>query len=177
MPVRNPAETVKPRKAAARRDPILISTLAHVSFVTFVLIGPFSIAIPLIIWLLERNRPKPMVSIEFHARQAFFYQLAVYLIAAVLGGIAALMVIILIGLLLIPFIILAFLAAVGYAVYGGVQVWNGRRFRYRYLTNFIESSGGKFLGSTTAKRPSSKGIPRKPAGKTKPQKAGSSRRT
>lgn len=95
-------------------------------------------AVPLVIWLTERRQPKPKAPILFHAKQAFFYQLAVILLAAVLSGLAAITIDIMIGLLFIPFLILAFLAAVGYAVYGGVKVWNGKRFKYKYITDFIE---------------------------------------
>ncbi|HEX9934036.1 MAG TPA: DUF4870 domain-containing protein, partial [bacterium] len=117
---------------------VFLSTLSHASFAAFFLIGPLTLAVPLVIWLLERNRPKPSVTVEFHARQALFYQLAVYLSTLILLGITALLVVIVIGLFLTPFIILAFLAAVGYAVYGSVKVWKGKRFKYWVLTDFIE---------------------------------------
>jgi uncharacterized Tic20 family protein len=127
-----------PRKLKSRHDTVLLAALAHVSFAVFFLIGPFTMAVPLVIWLAERRRPKPVHQVEFHARQAFFFQLAVYLISAVLIGLSCLLVVIFIGLAIIPFVILAFLAAVAYAVYGGVQVWNGRRFKYKVVANFFE---------------------------------------
>lgn len=135
MPKQKP---VKPRKKIFRWKPTQISMLAHVSFLAFFLIGPFCMAIPLVIWLIERKRPEPKPLILFHARQAFFYQLAIILLAAVLSGLVALTIDIMIGLLFIPFLILAFLAAIGYAVYGGLKVRNGRRFKYKVITDFIE---------------------------------------
>jgi uncharacterized Tic20 family protein len=127
-----------PRKVKFKRDTVMLAALSHASFAVFFLIGPFTMAVPMVIWILERRRPKPVLQVEFHARQAFFYQLAVYLAAAALIGLAALLVAVFIGLAMVPFVILAFLAAVVYAVYGGLQVWNGRRFKYKFVTNFIE---------------------------------------
>jgi uncharacterized Tic20 family protein len=105
--------------------------------------GPLTVIVPLVIWLSERNRPERSELVEFHARQAFFYQAAVYLAALAAGAVVGVLTLIFIGLLFIPFLILFFLAAVGYGVYGGIQVWNGREFRYRYLTDFIEKSSSK----------------------------------
>jgi len=48
-----------------------------------------------------------------------------------------------VGLLLIPFLILFILGAIGYGVYGGLQVWQGRDFRYKYVTDAIEKTTNK----------------------------------
>jgi uncharacterized Tic20 family protein len=133
-------DKVKPvsRKVKSTHDTVLLSALAHGSFAVFFLLGPLTMAVPLAIWFLEHRRPKPVLQVEFHARQAFFYQLAVWAAAGVLIGLSCLFIFIFIGLAVIPFIILAFLAAVAYAVYGAIQVWNGNRFRYKFVTNYIE---------------------------------------
>jgi len=121
------------------RDPILLSTLAHLSILTVLIIGPFSIVIPLLIWLLERNKPDKSAVIEFHGKQAFFYQAAIYLIMTLFGIITAILSIILVGLLLIPVLILCGIAAIAYGVYGGIRVSQGENFRYIYLADFIET--------------------------------------
>lgn len=95
--------------------------------------------IPLIIWLLERNKSNKSTQVEFHAKQAFFYQLAVYLIGAVLGIFIGLLSIILIGLLFIPVLILFGMAALIYGAYGGIRVGQGEDFRYIYVADFIEA--------------------------------------
>ncbi len=127
-----------PLKRPKKRSAALRSALAHASFATAFPLGPFSMAIPLALWLTERRRSKPMPSIAFHAKQAFFYQLFVYAAVLLVAAVTRLLVVFLIGLLMIPFVILAFLGAVSYAVYGGVQVWNGKRFKYKYLTDLLE---------------------------------------
>ena len=122
------------------RDTALLSAIAHASILAVFIMGPLTLIVPLIIWLSERNRPKPTGDVIFHARQAFFFQAAVYLVTLATGLVAGLLTLIFIGLLLIPFVLAFFLFGVVYGVYGGVQVWQGRPFRYRYVTDFLEKN-------------------------------------
>lgn len=117
---------------------MLLSVIAHGSILAMFFLGPLTLLIPLIIWLSERNQSTPSELVLFHARHAFFYQLAVYLIGFTAGLFIALMTLIFIGLLFIPFLILFLLAAIVYGVYGAIQVWQGKPFRYKYLSDFVE---------------------------------------
>ncbi len=130
----------KAKTSVEGRDTALLSAISHVSILAVCIMGPLTLIIPLVIWLSERNRPKPTEDVIFHARQALFFQAAVYVATLAAGLVAGLLTLIFIGLLMVPFVILFFLAAVAYGVYGGVQVWQGRPFRYRYLTDFIEKN-------------------------------------
>ncbi len=130
----------KAKTSAEGRDTALLSAIAHASIIAVFIMGPLTLIVPLVIWLSERNRPKPTGDVIFHSRQAFFFQAAVYAVTLAAGLVAGLLTLIFIGLLLIPFVIAFFLAAVGYGAYGGVQVWQGRPFRYRYVTDFIEKN-------------------------------------
>lgn len=132
------AEKKTPAKAPAQ-DNAQLAALAHLSILTVVLLGPFCMAIPLIIWLIERNKEDKLESVEFHAKQAFFFQLAALIVTAAIGIVAGILSIIIIGLLLLPIVILFPLAAVIYGVYGGIKVWNGEDFRYIYVADFIEA--------------------------------------
>jgi len=135
-------KTTTPEKAKSPlRDTTLPAALSHLSIITVVIIGPFSLVIPLLIWLSERNRPNRSPRIEFQAKQAFFYQVAVYVICAALGVIIGLLSIIVVGLLFIPVLILFAVAAVFYGVYAGIRVWMGEDFRYIYIADFIEAGG------------------------------------
>jgi len=113
--------------------------LAHLSILTVLVIGPFSMVIPLLIWLLERNKPEKSEFIEFQAKQAFFYQVVVFVIATVLGICIGILSLILIGFLLIPVLVLFALAAMIYGVYAGIQVSQGKAFRYLYVADFMEA--------------------------------------
>jgi uncharacterized Tic20 family protein len=130
----------KAGSAADSRDTALLSAIAHASILAVFIMGPLTLIVPLVIWLSERNRPKPTGDVIFHARQAFFFQAAAYLVTLVSGLTVGLLTLIFIGLLLIPFVIVFFLGAVIYGVYGGAEVWQGRPFRYRYVTDFIEKN-------------------------------------
>jgi len=95
--------------------------------------------VPLLIWLLERNKTDRSKVIEFQAKQAFFYQIAVYLVCLVLGILTGILSIILIGFLLIPVLVIFGIAAIVYGTYAGVKVYHGEDFRYIFVTDFIES--------------------------------------
>ncbi len=136
MPTQKSVKTTKSKPVP--QDNPQLAALAHLSFLTVLVIGPFSMAIPLIIWLLERHKPDKSPLVEFHAKQSFFYQLAIYLITAGLGIVVGILSIIIIGLLLIPLLILFPLVGLVYGVYGGVKVWNGNEFRYILVADFIE---------------------------------------
>jgi uncharacterized Tic20 family protein len=140
MPTRKKSETTG---SPASMDPVLLSAVSHASILAFFLMGPLTVIIPLIIWLSERNRAERSALVEFHARQAFFFQSAVYLFGIAAGAVVFILTLIYIGLLLIPFLILFVLGAIGYGVYGGLQVWQGREFRYKYVTDFIERTTNK----------------------------------
>ncbi len=133
-------KSVQPKKKTAQsKDPALVASLAHFSILLVLIIGPFSIAAPLLIWLLERNKPNRSKIIEFQAKQAFYYQAAVYLISLILGGLVGILSIIVIGVLLIPVLVIFGIAAIVYGVYAGVKVSQGEKFRYIYVADFIES--------------------------------------
>ncbi len=131
--------TVSKTEKKPSRDPILLSTVAHLSILASPAIPFFSMVIPLLIWLLERNKPDKSEIIEFHGKQAFFYQVAVYLLTILLGIITVILSMILVGLILIPVLIIFPLVAIAYGVYGGIRVSQGENFRYIYIADFIEA--------------------------------------
>jgi len=121
-------------KSAATHDEKLMAVASHASLAIF-FIGPFTMVIPLVIWLL----PKSSRFVQFHAKQAFFYQLCVYIVAAVLLIVIALLSLIFIGKLLTPFYILAWILVIIYSLYGAWQVWKDQPFRYLFIADFIDA--------------------------------------
>ncbi len=133
-------KSVQPKKKTnPSKDPATVASLAHFSILLILLIGPFSIVVPLLIWLLERNKPERSKIIEFQAKQAFYYQVAAYLISFILGALIGILSIIVVGFLLIPVLVLFGIAVIVYGVYAGVKVFQGEDFRYIYVADFIES--------------------------------------
>lgn len=121
------------------KDARLLATLCHLSIAAVFFLGPFTMAVPLLIWLLERNKPKASDFMVFQAKQAFFYQLAVYALMAAFGVVIALLTLIIIGSLLAPVLVLAMIAAVIYGIFGGVQIWQGKSFDYVYVADFLRA--------------------------------------
>jgi len=122
----------------SNHDEKLMALASHASIAIF-FIGPLTLIIPLMIWLLENNKAKPSKFVQFHAKQAFFYQLAVYVAALILLIIIAILTLIWIGKLLSPFYGLAWIVCIIYGVYGAWQVWKGNAFRYIFIADFIEA--------------------------------------
>ncbi|MBN2102650.1 DUF4870 domain-containing protein [bacterium] len=121
-------------KSAVTHEEKLMAVASHASLAIF-FIGPFTMVIPLVIWLL----PKSSRFVQFHAKQAFFYQLCVYIIAAILFLIIALLSLIFIGKLLKPFYFLAWIWVIAYGLFGAWRVWKDRPFRYIFVADFIEA--------------------------------------
>jgi uncharacterized Tic20 family protein len=121
------------------KDDRTLAAIAHFSVAAALLLGPLAVVIPLLIWLIQRDKQEPSALLLFHGKQAFFYQLACLLAGAILAGIASAFSIIFIGVLLMPIIVLLGLAAIAYGIYGGVQVYQGKDFRYKYVADFIEA--------------------------------------
>lgn len=126
------------KKPAATHDEKLLAVASHAS-ITLFFIGPLTLVIPLMIWLLEGNKEKPSKFVRFHSRQAFFYQLTVYITVVILLLIIWLLTLIWIGNLLWPFYVLLWILFIAYGVYGAWQVWQDRQFRYKYVADFVEA--------------------------------------
>jgi uncharacterized Tic20 family protein len=116
--------------------------------------------VPLAIWLAFRDKSH---FVAFHAMQATVFQLAsmVAWIAILVGGlvvlipawiITALLLIVLIGFLLLPVVLVLTialpvvlivlpLASLVYGLYGALEVYGGRPFRYWKVADWIESRG------------------------------------
>lgn len=146
-------------------DERLWATVAHasvwVTFITgFVTAGfgiPFSIFVPLVIYLVFRKKSD---YVTFHALQAFVLQLVGTvgaLAVLVIGGaawvigllIALLLMLVLIGFLLVPvwglvgivLLLVAFMlpfAMLLFGTIGAVQTYNSRDYRYPYIARWVD---------------------------------------
>ena len=126
------------KKPAATHDEKLLAVASHASVALF-FIGPLTLVIPLMIWLLEGNKEKPSKFVQFHAKQAFFYQLTAFIAAMILIFIIWLLTLIWIGHLMSPLYGLLWILIIAYGVYGAWQVWQDHPFRYKDVADFIEA--------------------------------------
>ncbi len=129
-------------KPVSAHDEKLRSVASHASIALFI-VGPLTIIIPLMIWLVENSRERPSDYVRFHAKQAFFYQLAVYIAGLALMIVIGLLSLIGIGSLLSPFLALGWILVIGYGIWGARQVWTDQNFRYLYIADFIEAGEKK----------------------------------
>ena len=140
--------------AALAHASVLLTLILGLGGGVGALIGP---VVPLAIYLGYRERSR---FVAFHALQSLVYQVAgvlVYVVlAAVMGGgvalawmISGLLSAVLVGLLLMPFALLATLLMVflllgapfawlGYGLYAAYQVYQGRNFFYWLIGEWLE---------------------------------------
>lgn len=133
-----PSNQKNTKKTGNERDTTLLAAISHFSILATFVMGPFAMVIPLIIWLLERSKADGSPLVEFQANQAFFYQIALWVVSAALGIIIGILSIIVIGVLFIPVLILFVIAAIVYGVVGGLKVMQGEDFRYIIIADFID---------------------------------------
>jgi len=119
-----PSRTNAPRQqpAAVLRDERLLAAISHLAIAAVVA----AVVVPLIIWLLEKDKAARSEFVVFHAKQAMIYQVVV---------LSALMIMFA-TVVLSP---LAFVAAAAAWVYGFVAAfltWSGRDFKYIWIGDF-----------------------------------------
>jgi len=90
---------------------------------------------PLLVWQIKKNE---IPSVEQHGKEALNFQLTAMIILVAASIVAFILTFVVIGVLLIPLIILAGLAAIGLSVYAGIQANNGVEFRYPINFNLIK---------------------------------------
>ena len=142
------------------------AALAHASTLLTALVALFSAGagvlftmfVPLLIYFAFRNRSQ---YVAFHALQAFTIQLVgtVGFMVLLVGGaivwgallvLSLLLILLLVGFILTPIVLVLALiyfvasfalpvAMVIYSVIAAVETWNGRDYRYPYITRWVES--------------------------------------
>ena len=100
-------------------------TIAHLSALVM-FVGVPSLVGPLIVWLAKKDDPY----VDAHAREALNFNIS-YLIYAIVAGISVLL---LIGLLALPFVFIAWLVLV---VVAGIRAANGEFYRYPLTIRFL----------------------------------------
>jgi uncharacterized Tic20 family protein len=110
------------------KDDNLMAALAHVG----IIVG--GILIALIIWVTQKDKSK---YVDFQAKQALAYQLAVGVVFFVMWIVAIALTVLMIGFLLIPVALLFMLLAVIYGLYGAYKCYQGENFRYAIIGDWL----------------------------------------
>ncbi len=110
-----------------RGDEKLLAAVSH--FAIFFL----PILLPLVVWLLERNKEDFSEYVLFQSKQALIYQIAVWLTFFGVGLFAFIFTYLLVGMLFLPTFLLLYVLALGYGAYAGIQCLQGEAFQYYFI--------------------------------------------
>lgn len=117
---------------------------AHLSILLNLVTGFLGVVAPLVIYMIYKERSR---YVAYHSLQSLIFQLVWWVGGGFLIGaawtITGLLSAVLIGLLCIPVALvlsLIPLAALGYGIYGGVQVSQGRDFKYWLVGDWVRGT-------------------------------------
>ena len=117
---------------------------AHLSILLNLVTGFLGVVAPLVIYMIYKERSR---YVAYHSLQSLIFQLVWWAGGGFLIGaawtITGLLSAVLIGLLCIPVALvlsLIPLAALGYGIYGGVQVSQGRDFKYWLVGDWVRGT-------------------------------------
>ena len=117
--------TAQPTQAQATSDSRNWATLSHLSaFVAF--LGIPSLVGPLAMWLLRRDDPYA----EFHAKEALNFNISFM----IYGAIAAVSIVLLVGLILLPVVAVTWFVLV---IKGDLRASSGEMYRYPMTMRFV----------------------------------------
>lgn len=109
--------------------------LAHLSiFVNIftVILGP---VVSFVIWLVYRDRSR---EIAFQALQSMWYQIAWFVALAAGWAVAGVLMAVLIGFLMVPFLAILTLVPFVHSAYGAYKIGKGEEFRYPLIADMID---------------------------------------
>ncbi|MBI3175598.1 MAG: DUF4870 domain-containing protein [Chloroflexi bacterium] len=117
---------------------------AHLSILLNLVTGFLGVVAPLVIYMIYKDRSR---YVAYHSLQSLIFQLVWWVGGGFLIGaawaITGILSAVLIGLLCIPIALvlsLIPLAALGYGIYGGVQVSQGRDFKYWLVGDWVRGT-------------------------------------
>ena len=117
---------------------------AHLSILLNLVTGFLGVVAPLVIYMIYKDRSR---YVAYHSLQSLIFQLVWWVGGGFLIGaawaITGVLSAVLIGLLCIPVALvlsLIPLAALGYGIYGGVQVSQGRDFKYWLVGDWVRGT-------------------------------------
>jgi uncharacterized Tic20 family protein len=146
-PVNPPPVSPAPAAPLSDSEARTWAMLAHLSVLLNLVTGFLGVIAPLIIYLIYKDRSR---YVAYQSMQAFVFQLIWWggggLIIGAIWAITGVLSAIVVGLLCIPFALLATLVlalmplvALVYGVYAGIEVNQGKDFRYWLIGDWVRS--------------------------------------
>jgi uncharacterized Tic20 family protein len=144
-PVHQPATPVTPAQPLTDSEARTWAMLSHLSVLLNLVTGFLGVIVPLIIYLIYKDRSR---YVAYQSMQAFVFQLIWWggggLIIGVIWAITGVLSAIVIGLLCVPFALIATLVlalmplvALVYGVYAALETNQGKDFRYWLVGDWL----------------------------------------
>ncbi len=110
--------------------------LAHLSIFVNLVTGFLGPVASLVIWLVYREKSR---EVSFHALQSMWYQVAWLIILVTGWAITTVLMLVLIGFVLAPFMALLTLVPFVHSAYAAYRVGKGYEFRYPIIADMIDN--------------------------------------
>jgi hypothetical protein len=140
----NESPNLTPPTPLSEADERQWAMFAHLSILLNLVTGFLGVVAPLVIYMIYKDRSR---YVAYHSLQSLIFQLVWWVGGGFLIGaawaITGVLSAVLIGLLCIPVALvlsLIPLAALGYGIYGGVQVSQGRDFKYWLVGDWVRGT-------------------------------------
>lgn len=117
--------TETPKPQVVSQDSRNLATLSHLSSFT-VFLGLPPVVGPLVVWLLKRDDPW----VEYHAKEALNFNISFM----IYGLVAALAIILLVGLILLPAVVIGWFIL---TIRAAIRTSNGEYYRYPMTMRFV----------------------------------------
>jgi uncharacterized protein len=130
--VQAPSGVTVPPGTAPAPDSRNWAMAAHLSALIGLVIG-FSFLGPLVVYLVRRDDPYSRA----HAAEALNFNLSVLIYAIVGGFVLVILILLLVGIVLIPLAIAAFVAWIVLVVVAGIKAGRGEQYRYPVTIRFV----------------------------------------
>jgi uncharacterized protein len=122
--------------AAAPSSTRVWEVLCHLSSLVGLLGVPFgNILAPLIVWLLKRHES---LGVDAHGKESLNFHISWTIYGMIIGAVAAILWIVLIGLAFIPVLIIGWIAMIVLTIIASVKASNGELYRYPLTIRFLK---------------------------------------
>ncbi|MDN5698583.1 MAG: DUF4870 domain-containing protein [Rubrobacter sp.] len=112
------------------------SALSHLSIFVNLVTGFLGPVASLVIWLVYREKSR---EVSFHALQSMWYQVAWLIILSAGWAITGVLMLVVIGFLLAPFMALLTIFPFVHSAYAAYRVGKGYEFRYPVIADMIDN--------------------------------------
>lgn len=90
---------------------------------------------PLVIWLIKKDE---LLEVDRHGKEALNFQISYMIYSAVIGTLAAILFVIVIGLFLLPLVFVVYLFTIIFPIIAGLKANEGRWYSYPMTIRFFK---------------------------------------